>query len=60
MQFHTGIGAQPNDIPGVGRDFGLIQDDIQHRSNVTQPDLNRPGGSPAVPLIPVFISSLVR
>ncbi len=30
VQPATSIGAKPNDIPGVGRNFGLEKNDIEH------------------------------
>jgi len=30
VQMRAGIGAQADDIAGIGRDFGLVQDDIKH------------------------------
>jgi hypothetical protein len=30
MQLRAGVGAQANDIPGIGRNFGLEEDDIKH------------------------------
>ena len=30
MQFGAGVGAQTNDIAGIGRNFGLIEDDGEH------------------------------
>ncbi|BBI98641.1 hypothetical protein FGKAn22_03340 [Ferrigenium kumadai] len=30
MQLAAGIGAQADDVAGVGRDFRLIQNDVEH------------------------------
>lgn len=30
MQLATGIGAKPDDVAGIGRYFGLVQDDVEH------------------------------
>ena len=30
VQRAAGIGAQPDDIAGVGRDFGLDENDVEH------------------------------
>ena len=30
MEPVTGIGAEPDDIAGVGRNFRLVEDDIEH------------------------------
>jgi hypothetical protein len=30
MQGRTRIGAQPDDIAGIRRDFGLVQDQAEH------------------------------
>ena len=29
MQYHAGIGAQADDVAGVGRDFWLVEDEIK-------------------------------
>ena len=33
MQVETGIGAQPDDISGVGGDFWLVEHDVEHTDN---------------------------
>lgn len=30
MQCGSGVGAQPDDVAGVGRNFGIDQDDMKH------------------------------
>jgi hypothetical protein len=30
VQRRSGIGAEPDDIAGVGRDFGFEEDDVEH------------------------------
>jgi hypothetical protein len=30
MECHAGIGAEADDITGVGRDFRLVEDDVEH------------------------------
>jgi hypothetical protein len=30
VQLTAGVGAQPDDIAGIGRNFGLIEDDMKH------------------------------
>ena len=32
VQRHAGVRAQPDDIASVRRDFGLEQDEVEHRS----------------------------
>ena len=33
MQTRTGIRTQADDIAGVGRDFGFVQDHVKHEEN---------------------------
>ena len=35
VQMRADIGAQANDVAGVGRDFGLIEDDVEHAGENT-------------------------
>ena len=32
VQPRSGIGAQPNDVAGIGRNFRMYQDDLEHLS----------------------------
>jgi len=30
MQPGTGVGTQPDDVPGIGRNFRLVEHEIKH------------------------------
>ncbi len=34
MQLHAGIGAEPDNIPGVGGNFRLKQNDMKHAQSL--------------------------
>jgi hypothetical protein len=34
MEFGTGIGAQANDVAGIGRNFRLVEDNGEHGRRV--------------------------
>jgi len=34
MQLHAGIGAEPDDIPGISGNFRLKQYDMKHAQNL--------------------------
>ena len=35
MEIRAGVGGQADDVPGIGRDFGLVEDDFEHRQQGT-------------------------
>jgi len=34
VQPRARVGAEPDDVAGVGRDLGFVQDDVQHRRRI--------------------------
>jgi hypothetical protein len=40
MQARAGIRTQANDVAGVGRDFRLIQDHVEHRKHLVSAGKN--------------------
>ena len=47
VQSATGVGRKTNDVAGVGGNFGLVENDLEHRNRITEERLGREAGTVA-------------